>query len=408
MTNYVSNYIILNKEKTSNMKKVLLEKLNLVKNDMIKISDYIFDNPEVGLEEIKASSILTDYLDKHGFYVEKGVGGIDTAFRAVYENGIGGPSIGILVEYDALEGIGHACGHHMQGPIGIGVAVTLKNYFKDKPYKLVIYGTPAEETVSGKLMMVKNGCFMDIDVALMTHGGPNTTTDVKSLALCKSTVIFHGTSAHAAIKPEDGRSALDALLLTFNGIEFLREHIPDDVRIHYTVLNAGGQANVVPNVAVGNFYIRSYNNNTLENCKKRFFKIIQGASLMTETTYDITIDKEIGGKIPVLSLNDVVMENAREINAPAISPPRKKTGSTDFGTVMNIVPGTCLRIAFVPEGTSSHSAEYLKAGKSQEAHEAIFIGSEILAGTIYDIVTNNQLLEKIKSEFNDKKNSNKY
>lgn len=390
------------------MKKVLLEKLNLVKNDMIKISDYIFDNPEVGLVEIKASKILTDYLNEHGFHVEKGVGEVDTAFRATYENGIGGPSIGILVEYDALDGLGHACGHHMQGAIGIGVAVTLKDYFKDKPYKLVIYGTPAEETVSGKLTMVKNGCFRDIDIALMTHGGPNTTTDIKSLALCKATVTFHGTSAHAAIKPEDGRSALDALLLTFNGIEFLREHIPDDVRVHYTVLNAGGQANVVPNIAVGNFYIRSYSNNTLENCKERFFKILQGASLMTETTYDITIDKEIGGKIPVLSLNDIVMKNAKEMNAPAISPPREKTGSTDFGSVMNLVPGTCLRIAFVPEGTSSHSTEYLKAGKSQEAHDAIFIGSEILTGTIYDIITNNQLLEKIKDEFNDKKNSNKY
>lgn len=390
------------------MKKVLLEKLNLVKDDMIKISDYIFDNPEVGLVEIKASKILTDYLNEHGFHVEKGVGEVDTAFRATYENGIGGPSIGILVEYDALDGLGHACGHHMQGAIGIGVAVTLKDYFKDKPYKLVIYGTPAEETVSGKLTMVKNGCFRDIDIALMTHGGPNTTTDIKSLALCKATVTFHGTSAHAAIKPEDGRSALDALLLTFNGIEFLREHIPDDVRVHYTVLNAGGQANVVPNIAVGNFYIRSYSNNTLENCKERFFKILQGASLMTETTYDITIDKEIGGKIPVLSLNDIVMKNAKEMNAPAISPPREKTGSTDFGSVMNLVPGTCLRIAFVPEGTSSHSTEYLKAGKSQEAHDAIFIGSEILTGTIYDIITNNQLLEKIKDEFNDKKNSNKY
>ncbi|MGF6907098.1 M20 family metallopeptidase [Fusobacterium sp. PH5-44] len=390
------------------MKKVLFEKLNLVKNDMIKISDYIFDNPEIGLEEVKASKILTDYLEDHGFQIEKGIAGLDTAFRAAYENGTGGPSIGILVEYDALEGIGHACGHHMQGPIGLAVAVTLKEYFKEMPYKLVIYGTPAEETIGGKIAMVKNGYFQDIDIALMTHGGPNTTTDIKSLALCKTTVTFHGKSAHAAIKPEDGRSALDALLLTFNGIEFLREHIPDDVRIHYTVLDAGGPANVVPNIAIGNFYIRSYSNHTLETCKERFFKILQGASLMTETTYDITIDKEIGGKIPVLSLNDLIMKNAKELDAPAMSPPREKTGSTDFGSVMNIVPGTCLRIAFVPEGTSSHSAEYLSAGKSQEAHNAICKGSEVLVGAIYDIITDKQLLEKIKSEFKDKKNSNKY
>jgi len=390
------------------MKKDLLEKVEMLKDEMLHISDYIFDNPEIGLKEYQASKILRDTLSKNGFQVENNIGHVETAFKATYENGIGGPSIGILVEYDALEGIGHACGHHMQGPIGIATAITLKKFFKEKPYKIVIYGTPAEETVGGKLTMIKNGCFKDIDIALMTHGGPNTTTDVKSLALCKATVTFHGKSAHAAIKPEDGRSALDALLLTFNAIEYLREHVPEDVKIHYTVLNGGGPANVIPNIAVGNFYLRSYSNSTLANCKERFMNILKGASLMTETSFEINIDKEIGGKIPVLKLNELVMKNAKKLNAPAISPPREKTGSTDFGSVMQTIPGTCLRIAFVPEGTSSHSEEFIKAGKSKDAHEAIILASKILTGTIYDLITNKKLLEDIKSEFTDKKNSKKY
>ena len=381
------------------MKRKLLKNLEMLHSDMIEMSDYIFDNPEIGLQEYKASKYLIDYLEKNNFVVERNIGGLDTAFKATYENGHGGPSIGILVEYDALEGIGHACGHHMQGPLGLGVAITLKNYLKDKSYKLVIYGTPAEETIGGKLTMIKNGCFQDIDVALMTHGAPNTTTDVKSLAMSKMKVIFKGKKAHAALKPEAGRSALDALLLTFNGIEFLREHIPDDAKIHYTVLDGGGPANVVPDRAVGSFYVRSYDNNTLLNCKNRVNKIIQGASLMTETEYEIIIEKEIGGKIPIISLNDLVMKNAEELNAPAMSPPREKTGSTDFGSVMYMVPGTCLRIAFVPEGTSSHSDEYLTAGKSKEAHDSILTGGKILLSTIYDIIDDENIFNAVREEF---------
>lgn len=381
------------------MKNKLFKKIEELQPELEKMSNFIFDNPEVGLKEYKALNILTDFLKEYNFKIEKGIGGLETSFRAVYENGTGGPSIGILVEYDAIEGLGHACGHHLQGPLGVGVAVALKECLKDQNYKLVVYGTPAEETIGGKLIMIKNGCFKDIDVALMTHGGPNTTTDIKSLAMCKLTVTFKGTRAHAALKPEAGRSAFDALLLTFNAIEFMREHVPDDVRMHYTVINAGGPANVVPGEAVGNFYLRSYDNATLVNCKERFFKIIEGASLMTETSYDIHIDKEMGGKIPVISLNDLVMEGARELKAPAISAPREKTGSTDFGSVMAMVPGTCLRIAFVPEGSSSHSDEYLKAGKTKEAYEALRIGGKILLSTIFEIIDKPEVFNKIKEEF---------
>lgn len=386
------------------MKEILLKKFESLEPQLQNMANFIFDNPEFGLKEFKASNLLINYLEENGFIIEKGVGGLETAFRAIYEQGTDGPSIGILVEYDAIEGIGHACGHHMQGPIGVGVAVALKEVLKTENYKLVVYGTPAEETTGGKLAILKNGCFKDIDVALMTHGGPNTTTDIKSLAMCKLTVTFNGIKSHAALKPESGRSAFDALLLTFNAIEFMREHVPDDVRMHYTVLNAGGPANVVPDKAVGNFYLRSYDNATLVDCKERFFNIIKGASLMTGTTYDIHIDKEMGGKIPILTLNDLIMKNALELNAPSMSPPREKTGSTDFGSVMAIVPGTCLRIAFVPEGTASHSDEYLKAGKSPEAYKAIDMGGKILLSTIYEIITDKEVLKSIKDEFERKTN----
>lgn len=381
------------------MKKDLFEYINKISKDLINMSDFIFDNPEIGLKEFKSSETIINFLEKYGFTVEKGIGGFETAFKAIYENGENGPSIGLLCEYDALENLGHACGHHMQGPSIVGAAIALKEVLKDKPYKIVVYGTPAEETIGGKLQMVKEGCFKDIDLALMMHGSPTTTTDVKSLALSNFTVKFHGTRAHAALAPEQGRSALDGIILLFQGIEFLREHIKDDTRIHYTITNGGGPANVVPKFAEAKFSLRSYDRVYLDSVIERFKKVVQGAALMTETTCEIEETKSLNNKIPVIKLNDILMENAKLVNAPRISPPREKTGSTDFGNLMYNLPGSCIRIAFVPEGTSSHSDEFLAAGKSEDAHKAVIYSAEILAGTAYDIIDNPNLLKEIQKEF---------
>ncbi|MEG0300737.1 MAG: M20 family metallopeptidase [Cetobacterium sp.] len=390
------------------MKQKILEDIDKEKEMLISLGDFIFDNPELGLEEFKSSKKLIDILKSNGFKIEVGVGGFETAFKAIYENGVGGPSIGLLCEYDALEGMGHACAHHLQGPSILGAALSLKNNLKDENYKIVVYGTPAEETIGGKVQMLEKGCFNDIDVALMMHGAPDTTTDVKSLALSNFTVKFHGVRSHAALAPEKGRSALDGLLILFQGIEFLREHVREEVRMHYTITNAGGPANVVPKYAEAKFSLRSYDRAYLNHVIERFKKVVQGASLMTETDYEIIETKSLNNKIPVLKLNEILMDNARLTNAPRISPPREKTGSTDFGNVMYHVPGSCIRVAFVPEGTSSHSDEFLVAGKTEEAHDAILLGAKILAGSAYDIITNKEYFDEIKREFEENKNkSNK-
>lgn len=381
------------------MKNKIFEKIDSKKDILIEIGDYIFDNPELGLEEYKSSKILVDLLEENGFKVEYGLGEFKTAFRAVYEVGSNGPSIGLLCEYDALEGIGHACGHHLQGPAIIGAALGVKDILKDENYKLVIYGTPAEETLGAKVKMLEQGYFKDIDVALMMHGAPTTTTDIKSLALSNFTVKFYGISSHAALAPEKGRSALDGILLLFQGIEFMREHVKDEVRMHYTITNAGGPANVVPKYAEAKFSLRSYNRVYLNEVIERFKKVVQGASLMSETDFEIIETKSLNNKIPVLQLNDVLMKNAKDLNAPKLSPPREKTGSTDFGNVMFNVPGSCIRMAFVDEGVSSHSDEFLNAGKTKEAHDAIVLSSKILAGSICDMICDKDLLRKIQEEF---------
>ena len=383
------------------MKERMYRFIDSLRPELTAMSDDIYDHPEVGLEERHASALLTAWLEKQGFAVERGVGGLETAFRAVWCQGEGGPRIGLLCEYDALPAQGHACGHQMQGPCILGAAAALKNAGLEGPFSVVVYGTPAEETVSGKLLMLRHGgCFDDIDVALMMHGSGETTTDVKSMAMSSFDVTYRGRAAHAAIKPEEGRSSLDAMILAFQGTEFLREHVKEDIRIHYNITDSGGTGpNTVPALTKARFYVRSYNRAALKGVITRFRKVLEGAAMMTETELVFEPGKDIDNKIPVLKLNDLIMENARAVNAPVIRPPRERTGSTDLGNVMQLMPGSCIRVAFVPEGSPSHSQAYLDAGRSEKAHDAVIFGAKILAGTAADLVTRPGLLEEIQAEF---------
>lgn len=388
------------------LKEKLFHLIDQQRERLIAMADTIHDHPEYDGEEVFAAGLLTDYLKEYGFEVETGTGGFPTAFRAVWNHGQGGPVIGILCEYDGLRGLGHGCGHHMQGPSCLGAAVALTQMEIDQPFQLVVYGTPAEETFGAKCDMLKRGCFKELDVAFMMHGAPTTSTDIKCLAHNGYRVTFHGKRAHAAIAPEQGRSALDALLLAFQGVEFLREHVPDDVRMHYTILEAPGPANVVPSKAVGDFALRSFSKKELEELQRRLENIIKGAALMADVTYEIEQTMAYFNKIPVLLLNDLLMENVKLAGAPQIAPPREKTGSTDFGNVMYEIPGSCIRVAFVPEGTPSHSMEYVNAGKTEAAHNCVIYGAKSIAGASLDLITTEGLMEKVKEEFAESKKKN--
>lgn len=378
--------------------------IDAMKQELWDMGDDIFDHPETALEEFYASNKLEDWLENHGFSVERGLGTLSTAFRAVYEQGEGGPSIGLLCEYDALPGMGHGCGHHLQGPCILAAANAVLNADIKEPFKLVVYGTPAEEHMAGKIKMIEEGCFRDIDVALMMHGSPTTTCDIKSMANYHIEVTFHGASAHAAINPEKGRSALDGLILAFQGVEFLREHVKDDVRMHYTVQSTCDiPANVVSSKAVGSFILRSYNTMALDAVYKRFEKVIQGAAMMTETTVDIKVVNRMASKIPALKLNEEIMRCAEEVGAPRISPPREKTGSTDLANVMELIPGSCIRVMFVPEKAAAHSQEYVDYGKSEDGHNAIIYGAKILAGVCSDLITEPELMKEIQEDYEKQK-----
>lgn len=384
------------------MKQSLFTAIDEMHDELIEMADYICDNPEVGLQECKASSLLVNRLKKEGFQTELGVGSLPTAFRAEWSNGTGGPSIGLLCEYDALEEIGHGCGHHLQGPAVIGAAISLKRILRsDTPCSIVVYGTPAEETVGGKVIMMNHGCMQDIDVALMMHAsGSGTGVDDNTLALTEYELCYHGMSSHAAIRPEDGRSALDALLLALHGIEILREHVPDDVRIHYAISSGGMPANVVPDYAAARIVARSYIREELESVVRRLEKIFEGAAMMTETTCEARRINNLDNSICVRTLQELLMNNAHIVGAPKISPPRKKTGSTDFGNVCHRIPGACIRVSSDGENPPpGHSREAALQGKSDENHAAVIYAAKILAATVYDIVENSMVMEAIKADF---------
>ena len=392
---------------SQDLKKLLGEVIEMHRAELCKMADLIYDFAEKSAEEYKSMELLTDYLQNEGFTVERGIA-LDTAFRATWDNcraagddeeNNTAPVLGILVEYDALEDIGHACGHHMQGPAGIGAAIAIKEVMKDYPFKLVIYGTPAEETLGGKIVMLDAGYMKELDLALMSHGSPNTSVDEKCMALENFVVTFHGVKSHAAISPDKGRSALDAALLSFHAIEMLREHVKDDTRMHYTIRNAGGPPNVVPDLTVAEYTLRSYSTSYLNTVVERFYNILKGAALMTDTTYDIQRDLPFKSKIVCHSVNDLLMKNAAYEKAPSIAAPRKKTGSTDFGNVLYEVPGSCIRIAFTKPDAQPHSQEYLDAGKTDKAHDAICYAAKIMADTFCDVITTPGLLAQIKEEF---------
>ncbi|WP_257347355.1 M20 family metallopeptidase [Pseudalkalibacillus decolorationis] len=386
-------------------KKKLFSIVDSLREVLCNVSDYIYDNPELGNQEYKAVEKITSTLREYNFEIEKEIAGLDTAFIATYKNGSGGPTIGLLCEYDALKDLGHGCGHNLQSAAVIGAAVALSKQLRDLPATIQVIGTPAEESTSGKIPMTKQGYFDHLDVALMMHGGDRTTVDGKSLAADSFEFEFYGKESHAAVAPEQGISALDGVLMTFNGMEYLREHVRSDVRIHGIISDGGKAPNIVPKRAAAKFSIRAADRNYLNQVVERALNVVKGAAIATGTELKIHKHKSLENKLNVQSLNEILLDNAYLSGAKNITPPREKTGSTDFSIVTHRVPGSCIRMAFVPYGTSNHTMEWVKASKSEEGYDAIISAAKTLSGSCFDLINSPDLLYKVKSEFDSVKRS---
>jgi len=365
-------------------------------DEMFQIACDIFDRPELAVKEFYACERLEGYLERQGFTLERGIAGLETAFRATYQKGEGGPVIGFMLEYDALPGLGHACGHHLQGPACIGAAMAIRDLCEG-PYTLVLYGTPGEEGYSGKIDMVAAGCFTEADIVFCYHSGIASGVGYANKALTRLDVEFHGVAAHAAAHPYLGRSAQDGMMLMFHGLEFMREHIKDGCRIHYSVSEGTGPSNIIHENAKANMILRSPERKYLENMVERTKKIVEGACLMTETTADIKRGRTTYNVITPKTLLNILFENQKELECEKLWTDRSTSGgSSDVGNVSHVVPVANV-YTFFCEG-AGHSQVWVDDGKKPIARRSMENASEVIAMTALQLIASPELLRKINEE----------
>ncbi len=408
----------------------------------------IWDFAEVGYKENKSAALHVQHLKEAGFTVETGVAGIPTAFVATY--GSGSPAIGILAEYDALPGLaqnavaekspiagknaGHGCGHHLFGTASVSAGIAIKELIAAGKLKgtIKVYGCPAEEGGSGKVFLVRAGVFNDLDAVIHWHPDDvNAVTTTSALANKSAKFKFYGVSAHAAAAPDQGRSALDAVEAMDHMVNMMREHIPQETRIHYVITNGGKAPNVVPDFAEVYYYVRHPKRKDVVEIFDRVVKAAEGAALGTGTTmkYDI-----IGGTHDLLinkTLAEVMQTNLEKVGgvsyteaekafaqkleptfatqAPGIETATKvkplsyvvegNSGSTDVGDVSYAKPTVGLRGATWVPGTAAHSWQAVATGGTEIGTKGMLVASKTMALTAIDLMSNPILIQKATEEF---------
>jgi len=342
------------------------------RDEIVGVSRRIHEEPELGHQEYKASKLLAEELKRHGYDVKLGVSGMETAFIASRRRKKG-PTVGILAEYDALPGIGHACGHNLIAASALGAAIGVAGVADDLPGNVVIYGVPAEEGVvqnaGGKVVMLDE--IRKADAAIMIHPSSLWGSYGTSNARESFMVEFFGKSSHAGAAPEKGVNALEGILLTFQGVNALRQHISRDVRIHGIIKHGGDSPNTVPDYASAHLYVRAP---TLPMMREHYAKvenIVKGAELATGARSKVTqVANTYANTIPSKTLTDVFRENMglAGVNYPGETEVRLSGGSTDFGNVSQVIPALSAYINIgpvvlhSPEGTAMTATPQLRAG----------------------------------------------
>lgn len=363
----------------------------------------IHEKPEVSNYEFFASKILSEQLIKEGFEVKLDVAGHRTGFDARYKSEKPGPTVVFFAEYDALEGIGHACGHNLFGATSSLAAVGLKEVIDQVGGEIRVYGTPGEEggeNGSAKGSFVREGFFDDVDIALGVHPGYEHALTNASLANDPVDVEFFGKSSHAAGAPEKGINALDAIIQVYNASNALRQHLTDDVRIHGVITNGGKAPNVVPDYASARFYLRAKSRPILNDLFNKFENIVKGAALQTGAEYKFGLFQNSVDNVVPTPLFDEVYENNLNRYGEFISDDKSKkgSGSTDVGNVSQVVPTIHPNIKISNEYIAGHSIEFREASRSELGLSSIELGAKVLANTALDIILDPDLLERIKAQ----------
>ncbi|MDI6905492.1 MAG: M20 family metallopeptidase [Candidatus Bathyarchaeia archaeon] len=443
------------------------------KERISEISDKVWEFAELGLIESKSSALLADELEKHGFRVERGIAGMPTAFVATW--GEGKPVIGIMGEYDALPGLsqkkvpwkeplepgkpGHGCGHNIHGTSGIAAAISVKKAMEKHKIKGTVkfFGCPAEENFSGKVYMVRDGYFSDVNAVISHH--PSTMNDVSlmsSLAVNSVKFHFYGKASHAGASPEQGRSALDAVELMNMGVNYLREHIIQDARIHYIIEKGGDQPNIVPPYARSWYYVRAPERDQMEFIYKWILDIAKGAATVTGTEVKTEFLEGSYNVIPNRTISELIVKNMREIGLPkysnedlkfaeeiakTITPEMKiaqlrkskrpgweklvdklvddeipdpwgegevSHGSTDVADVSWQASTVEFSTASWVLGTPAHSWHAVAQSGVGLGHTSLIFAAKVIAATAIDLLTNDDALNKAREEHRQRIGNKKY
>jgi aminobenzoyl-glutamate utilization protein B len=417
----------------------------------------IWEYAEVGYKEVKSAALHVQHLRDAGFTVETGVAGIPTAFVATY--GTGSPAIGILAEYDALPGInqstsserdpiigknaGHACGHHLFGTASVSAGIAIKDLIAAGKLKgtIKVFGTPAEEGGSGKVFLVRAGLFNNLDAVIHWHPDDvNAITTTSALANKSAKFKFYGISAHAAAAPDQGRSSLDAVEAMDNMVNMMREHVPQETRIHYVITSGGKAPNVIPDFAEVYYYVRHPKRKDVVEIFDRVVKAAEGAALGTGTTmkydiiggtHDLLINKTLAEamqinleKVGGVSYTEDELNFAKKLEASFVGAKvdlatagtvkplsyisEGNSGSTDVGDVSYALPTVGLRGATWVPGTAAHSWQAVAAGGTEIGTKGMLVASKTMALTAIDLMSNPVLLAKAMEEFIKSKGDYKY
>ncbi len=386
------------------VKNAIAEAVDRLTDELDDLSRKIHANPELGYHEVKAAAWLTDFLERHGFKVERSVAGIETAFRATIENGAG-PTIAILCEYDALPEIGHACGHNVIATSGAGAGAALAAVKAQlPPGRVQVIGTPAEEGGGGKIKLLGAGVFDGVDCAMMIHGLDRTLLFSPLLGIVRLGFEFHGKAAHASSAPWKGINALDAVIQTFNGINALRQQLHPDVRIHGIITNGGVAPNIIPEYAAAIFYVRAATISYLREVQKKVAACAEGAAAATGARLQVSQDEMV---YQPLRRNDTLLElfkaNLNSLGATE-EPPESDAamGSSDIGNVSHALPTIHPYIKLAPAGTPIHSRDFAQAAVAPMAREGLLLGAKTLAMTAADLLMNPDAVARARKELEER------
>lgn len=376
------------------------ERIREERNNLVEMARAIYKNPETGGKEFFAADLITDYLEKKGFKVWRGIGGLKTAFMASY--GDEGFHIGYCSEYDALPEIGHGCGHNLIGIAGVAAGVALAASLGDMPGRVSIIGTPNEEDEGAKVYLVKSGVFDDVDAAMMFHPGCSNCFHVESLACRDYKFVFHGHSVHASTEPWEGRNALDAVIQTFNSINALRQYLKDDVRIHGIISEGGLAPNVIPDRAAADFIIRARESSYLKEVVEKVVACARGAEAATGTTLEVT---ESGHPYDAMISNRVMAElfeeSLRETGYNLESPHGAGLDSMDMGNVSRVTPSIHPMVAITNQWIPGHTHEFSALCNSDEAYHIMLNVGQAMAIAGHKILKDRELQKSILKEFSE-------